>query len=78
MGDGANDWDTMPEISEAWGTTVAQEIELDIGRAFSGSETLLCTEGGRASLRRCGGGWAFCACVGDGGSRGLMIVLWSD
>lgn len=58
MGDGANDWDTMPEISEAWGTTVAQEIELDIGRAFSGSETLLCTEGGRASLRRCGDGWA--------------------
>lgn len=46
------DWDVMPEISEAWGTNVAQEIELDIGRAFAGSGTMLATEAGKASLRR--------------------------
>lgn len=43
---------SMPELDEAWGTKVAQEIELDLGRAFAEADSIINTPKGRDRLRR--------------------------
>jgi hypothetical protein len=42
----------MPELDAAWGAKVAQDIELDLGRAFADSDAAINTPEGRATLRR--------------------------
>ena len=44
----------MPELDEAWGAKVAQEIELDLGRAFAEADSVINTPKGKAMLRRYG------------------------
>ncbi len=42
----------MPELDAMWGGKVAQDIELDLGRAFADADAAINTPEGRAKLRR--------------------------
>lgn len=51
-GSGAAFGFVMPDLDAAWGAKVAQDIELDLGRAFADADAEVNTPEGRAKLRR--------------------------